>query len=275
VTTAIVVTYDSERWMRNCLTALADIPTIVVDNASRDDTVGLVRREFPNVTVIARPDNRGYAVAVNTGCRAAGTDDVIILNPDVVATSDSIATLEEYLGTHPTVGIAAPRLVYPDGAIQESARSFPSPLRMLVRRSFLRRTSFGQRILAGFLLTDAGLEPRAVDQVIGAAMLVRRSAIREVGPMDQRIFLYGEDVDWCYRMWAHGWEVHLVPEAQMTHHYERASRRSLDLRSSAVRHHWASLVKLYAIHPRLLLGRGPRGVLVPSRTREGAPTKGH
>ncbi len=89
-------------------------------------------------------------------------------------------------------------------------------------------------------------------------MLIRREAILEVGGMDERIFLYGEDLDWCYRMWQRGWEVHVVPEAVMEHVYERQSCRTLDLRSAATRHHWASVFKLFAIHLSLLIGRGPR-----------------
>jgi GT2 family glycosyltransferase len=76
--------------------------------------------------------------------------------------------------------------------------------------------------------------------------------------MDERIFLYGEDWDWCYRMWAGGWEVHIEPAAVVEHEYERQSRRTLDLRSPAVRHHWASALKLIAIHPGLLVGRMPK-----------------
>jgi GT2 family glycosyltransferase len=130
---------------------------------------------------------------------------------------------------------------------------------MLARRSPLGRTAVGRRILAAhFYLDDPPLSAGPVHNAIGAAMLVRRDAIREVGPMDERIFLYGEDLDWCYRMWQRGWEVHIVPEAVMEHVYERHSRRTLDLRSAAVRHHWASILKLFAIHPSLLIGRGPR-----------------
>ena len=121
MTTAIVVTYDSSRWMRACLTALRGTPTIVVDNASRDDTVALVRREFPEVRVIPRPDNRGYAVAVNEGCRAVPNEDVIILNPDLVAPPGSIAVLEAYLAANPRVGIAGPRLMFPDGTIHHTS----------------------------------------------------------------------------------------------------------------------------------------------------------
>lgn len=259
MTTAIVVTFHSANVIRDCLTALDGFPTVVVDNASRDGTVELVRAEFPQVRVIARERNGGFAVAVNDALRALPGEDVMLVNPDLEATPDAIAILEAHLTTHPEVGIAAPRLVYPDGRIQESARSFPSPLRVLARRSPLGRTAWGRRILAGYLLTeDVATAPQPVDFVIGAAMLVRRAAVREVGRMDERLFLYGEDVDWCYRMWAKGWQVQLVPGAVMVHRYERASRRGLDFRSAAVRHHWASLLKVYALHPRLLLGWGPR-----------------
>jgi N-acetylglucosaminyl-diphospho-decaprenol L-rhamnosyltransferase len=250
--TAIVVTYDSATWIRPCLAALAGIPTIVIDNASRDDSVAIVRSEFPAVRLIARSDNGGFAVAVNEGCRAAPDDDIVVK-------PGSIGLLQEYLTAHPKVGIVVPRLVYPDGTLQTSIRAWPSPLTMLARRSPLGRTTVGRRILARhFYLDDPARSAGPVDNAIGAAMLVRRGAIREVGPMDERIFLYGEDLDWCYRMWQHGWEVHIVPDAVMEHAYERQSRRTLDLRSAATRHHWASVFKLFAIHPSLLIGRGPR-----------------
>jgi len=259
VTTAIVVTYDSAAWIRACFAALADIPTIAIDNASRDNTVAIVRSQFPAVRVIARPDNGGFAVAVNEGCRTAPNDDVLLVNPDLVVRPGSVGLLQEYLAAHPRVGIAVPRLVYPDGTLQTSIRTWPSPLTMLARRSSFGRTAVGRRILARhFYLDDPPLSAGPVHNAIGAAMLVRRAAIRAVGPMDERIFLYGEDLDWCYRMWQRGWEVHVVPDAVMEHAYERQSRRTLDLRSAATRHHWASILKLFVIHPSLLIGRGPR-----------------
>jgi GT2 family glycosyltransferase len=259
VTTAVVVTFNSAAWIARCLGALGDRPTIVVDNASTDDTVAIVRDAHPAVRLIARSRNGGYAVAVNEGARAAARDDVLIVNPDVIATEAAIATLEAHLAANPAVGIAAPRLLYPDGSVQESARTFPSPLKLLARRSALGRTPWGRRLRASYLMTDdVATDPHPVDFVIGAAMLVRRAAIDAVGGMDERIFLYGEDVDWCYRMWERGWEVHLVPAAAMEHDYERSSRRTLDFRSASVRYHWVSMLKVYALHPRLLIGRGPR-----------------
>lgn len=259
MTAAIVVTYDSATWIRGCLSALGGMPAVVVDNASRDDTVAIVRAEFPGVRLIARERNGGFAVAVNEGCRAVPDDDVLLVNPDLLVRPGSVALLDAYLVSHPRVGLAVPRLVNPDGSLQPSIRTYPSPLAMLARRSPFGRTRLGRRILRHHLrLDDPPTTAGPIHTAIGAAMLVRREAIREVGGMDERIFLYGEDVDWCYRMWAAGWEVHAVPDAVMEHVYERRSRRTLDLRSAATRHHWASVFKLFAIHPSLLIGRGPR-----------------
>jgi len=261
MTIAVVVTYDSSRWIARCLEALGDFPTIVVDNASRDDTVAIVRGQFPAVRLVARTSNAGYAVAANEASALVPDDDVIVLNPDLIAGAGSIGLLETYLREHPPVGIAVPRLVYPDGSIQASVRTWPTPLTMFARRSAFGRTRPGRAILARHLLQ--GHEPAQAGPIawgLGAAMLVRREAIRAVGGMDERIFLYGEDVDWCYRMWQAGWEVHVVPESVMEHRYERQSKRTLDFRSAPTRHHWASVLKLFAIHPRLLIGRGPRHV---------------
>lgn len=259
MTTALVVTYNSSAWIRACLGPLAGIRTVVVDNASRDGTAAIVRSEFPAARLIARADNGGFAVAVNEGCREAPDDDILLVNPDLVVLPGSAALLHEYLAAHPNVGIVVPRLVYPDGSPQASVRTWPTPLTMLMRRSPLGRTAFGRRILRKHLRIDDPPEAAGpVHWALGAAMLVRREAIREVGGMDERIFLYGEDLDWCYRMWQHGWTVHVVPEAVMEHVYERQSHRTLDLRSAATRHHWASVFKLFAIHPSLLAGRGPK-----------------
>jgi GT2 family glycosyltransferase len=156
------------------------------------------------------------------------------------------------------VGIVAPTLRYPDGTLQESVRAFPNPLALLARRSPFGRTRPGRRLLERYVLgADALREARPVDWAIGAVMLVRRTAIRQVGGLDRRFFLYGEDVDWCLRMWQGGWEVHVEPAVSFVHAYERSSRRTLDLRSAATRHHWASLARLFAKHPGLLVGRGP------------------
>jgi hypothetical protein len=272
LTTAVVVTYRSEDWIRRCLTALAGMPTIVVDNASPDDTSRIVASEFPSVRLVRRDRNQGFAVAVNEAITIEQADDLLLVNPDVVVDAGSVTRLQEYLDANPRVGIAAPRLRYPDGRTQESARTFPNPLALLARRSPFGRTKKGRAVLERYILDDADLAwAGPIQWAIGAAMLVRRAAIRDVGGMAAWIFLYGEDLDWCIRMWKHGWEVHVVPDAVFEHDYTRLSRRSLDFRSAATRHHWASLVKLFARYPGLLVGRGPS--LAHRRTAGRRPTR--
>jgi N-acetylglucosaminyl-diphospho-decaprenol L-rhamnosyltransferase len=257
MTTAIVVTYNSADWIDRCLDSLDGTSTIVIDNASADDTVEVVRRHQA-VRVVVRSRNAGFAVAVNQAAALVPEEDILLMNPDAAAKPGSTARLEEYLAAHPSVGIVVPRLLNPDGSVQENVRTFPTPWTMLARRTVLGRTAIGRKIHDNHVL--AGRIPdraRPIQSAIGAVMLVRREAIRRVGPMDERIFLYGEDWDWCYRMWAANWEVHIEPAAVMDHEYLRQSRRTFDLRSPAARHHWASAIKLLAIHPGLVIGRMP------------------
>jgi N-acetylglucosaminyl-diphospho-decaprenol L-rhamnosyltransferase len=259
MTTAVVVTYNSAAWIGRCLDSLAGASTIVIDNASADDTVEIVRRH-PGVNVVVRSRNGGFAVAVNQASALVPDEDILLMNPDAIARPGSVALLEAYLAAHPSVGIVVPRLLNPDGSVQANVRTFPTPWTMLARRTVFGRTGLGRRIhenhvLAGRIPDSAG----PIQSAIGAVMLVRREAIRRVGSMDERIFLYGEDWDWCYRMWAANWEVHIEPAAVMDHEYLRQSRRTFDLRSAAVRHHWASAMKLLAIHPGLVIGRMPDG----------------
>lgn len=268
MTTAIVITYDSAAWIRRCLRSLAGVPTIVVDNASRDGSAGIVREEFPAVRLIRRERNGGFGVAVNEAAALVPDDDVLLFNPDAELRPGAVETLEAYLRDHPRVGIVVPRLLNPDGSVQANARTFPTPWTMLARRTPFGRTPIGRRILEEHLLSrHLPSVARPIQSAIGAVMLVRRAAIDEVGPMDERIFLYGEDWDWCYRMWAAGWEVHIEPAAIVEHKYERQSRRTLDLRSPAVRHHWASALKLIAIHPGLVVGRMPVAAREAARWR--------
>jgi hypothetical protein len=258
MTTAVVITYRSADWIRRCLTALEGIRTIVVDNASPDDTARIVATEFPNVRLVTRTQNDGFAVAVNEAIALIDRDDVLVLNPDVLVDRGAVERLQAYMDAHPNVGIAAPRLRYPDGRTQESARTFPNPLALLARRSPFGRTRAGRSFLHRYLLDDADLaEAGPIHWAIGAAILVRREAIRRVGGMAEWIFLYGEDLEWCIRMWKAGWQVHVVPDAVFVHQFTRLSRRSLDFRSAPTRHHWASLLKLFLRYPGLVIGRGP------------------
>jgi hypothetical protein len=246
----VIVTYNSRVPVERCLASLERHPargaveTIVVDNASADGTAEMVRGRFPGVRVAANDENRGYSRGVNEGIRLSTGRLILILNPDIVVGEGSIDRLAAFMADHPDAGIAGAKLVYPDGALQYSARSFYTVSALLYRRTVLGRLFPRAKPLRDHLLMDDPHDAsREVDWIIGACMLVRREALERVGEMDERFFLYFEDLDWCYRMKQHGWKVFYVPESVMIHTYERSSARSVFRKPFII--HLLSLLRYY------------------------------
>lgn len=230
----VIVTYNSGDTVMRCLGSVeahppaASFETIVIDNASADGTPDRVRDGFPRVRVVGNAVNRGYSKGVNQGMRAAGGRYILVLNPDVEVGEGAIDALVAFMDDHPRAGIAGAKLLWPDGRVQPSCRSFYTVRALLLRRTFLGRLFPRARALREHLMSDYDHETaRRVDWVIGGCMIVRREALDAVGPMDERFFLYFEDTDWCYRMQQHGWEVWYVPDSMMVHRWERSSARSV------------------------------------------------
>jgi N-acetylglucosaminyl-diphospho-decaprenol L-rhamnosyltransferase len=196
------------------------LDVVVVDNDSGDDTLDRLAREAPTVRLIANRENVGYARAVNQGLAATATEYALVLNPDCEVHAGALRALLDHLAAHPRTGMVAPRIVNPDGSLNYSVRSFPDPFTFLFNRySLLTRLFPRNRFTRRYLLTDWDhLTPRRVDWVSGAAMLVRRAAVAEVGGMDEAFFMFNEDVDWCRRMGQAGWSVDYEPAAVVTHH---------------------------------------------------------
>ncbi|HEU5309881.1 MAG TPA: glycosyltransferase family 2 protein, partial [Candidatus Eisenbacteria bacterium] len=193
------------------------------------------------VRVLDPKRNLGYARGVNAGIRAASEEDLLILNPDVAVEPGSIEALERAAHACPRAGILAPRLLNPDGTLQLSARRFYNWRTLLLRRAPLFGLDKKSRDVREHLMLDWDhADTRPVDWVLGAALYVRRGAVRDVGLMDERYFLYFEDVDWCQRMWRHGYEVVYCADATMRHEHARSSAQ-LDPRS--VRAHAAGLLR--------------------------------
>jgi len=261
------VTYNSAGAIDSCLKTLHGFEVLVVDNASTDDTVAIVRKHSW-VNVIISAANRGFAAGVNIGLQHFPGRDVLLLNPDVQTERSAIESLVRTLDECPGAGVVAPMLLYPDGGPQESARSFKSWSSVLARRTRWGQTKWGRRALDHHLISARCTEPTAVDWVIGAAMLVRADAVQEVGGMDERFFLYEEDLDWCARMWAGGWQVVYDPRVRMFHDYARESSISWDFRRRATRAHWRSLFRLAMKYPaQFFLSRPLRS---PPRSPSGA-----
>jgi hypothetical protein len=226
----IVVNFCERDFLRECLKGIREAnprlayEVIVVDSGSTDGSADMVRESFAGVQLIALPTNRGLAVANNTGLRAAGGRYILFLNPDINMVPDVIDELAHYLDDHPDVGVVAPKLLNPDGSVQVSCYSFPSMIVPVLRRSPLGRLPAARRVLRRYLMMDFDhLSTAPVEWLLGACLMVRRSALEDVGPMDERFFLYFEDVDWCRRFWAAGWKVIYLPTVSLVHYHQRMS----------------------------------------------------
>jgi GT2 family glycosyltransferase len=239
----IIVNYKSRIPLLDCVASLQvdaagyEHETVVVDNDPAGGTLEELARRFPKVRGIANAENVGFARAVNQGLAATTGTFVMIVNPDCFIERGSIAALIGYLRAHPRAGVVGPRMIGRDGKLQYSARSFPDHHTFLFNRySLLSRLFPRNRHTRRYLLTDWDhASVRAVDWLSGACLLVRRTAIDEVGPMDEAYFMFNEDVDWCRRMHQGGWGVVYVPEALM-HHDIGASRRRVSAKVIVERH---------------------------------------
>jgi GT2 family glycosyltransferase len=230
----VIVSYNTREFMRNCLASLDGDRSglvrevVVVDNCSTDGSVETIEVEFPSVKLIKNTSNLGYARAVNQGLKHSTGRYSLILNPDIEITEGAIEGLWSFMETNPRAGIAGAKLVNPDGSLQFSCRTFYTFSIVLLRRTFLGKLFPNSRRIRDHLMLDWDHDSdREVDWVLGACMMVRREAYEATGGMDERFFLYLEDVDWCFRMKKHGWGVYYVHSAVMKHHHRRESARLL------------------------------------------------
>jgi len=213
----VVVTYDALPWIERCLESVAGVETVVVDNGSTDDTVAVVRDRFPTVRVV-EAENRGLSAGWNRGIAETTADHVVVLNADAWLVEDALARLVDAARRHPGAALVAPRLLNTDGSLQRSVRGFPTAWRLATEFLYLRKLAPRSRALNAFY--GAGFDhasEREVDWVMGACMLVRRAAFDEVGPFDERYFLFSEEVDWMRRAADRGWSVVFTPDAHCVH----------------------------------------------------------
>jgi len=211
-----IVNTDSRELLLACLESLADVDVeiVVLDNASEDGSVAAVRKRFPEVRVIPQEFRAGFGANHNTVIRVTRSRYIYVLNEDTTATDWGFDRLIAYLDAHPRVAAVGPRLVYPDGRRQDSAWRFPTPLVSALGLATLGKLGVKQSL---------GDDPRPVDWVMGAAIVLRREALTEVGLFDEDFFLYSEEVDLQFRLRQAGWEVHYVPDVTVVHHESQFS----------------------------------------------------
>jgi GT2 family glycosyltransferase len=258
----VIVNYNGRGLLRQCLKSIyqnlhhtdRQYKVVVVDNNSSDDSVAMVREQFPAVRLIPLKQNSGYARGVNIGLRSIEARYYLILNMDTtIVQPHAIELMIDFMNTHSDVGLAGPKLVNPDGSTQVSCCRFPKFFYPVLRRTFLRSTIFARKIIRYYLMLDWNhQETMPVDWVIGTGMLVRHEALQQVGLMDERFFMYFEDVDWCRRFWANGWKICYLADIKIVHYYSRDSAKSMgmaSLLSRLTRIHIASWLKYFIKYP--------------------------
>jgi N-acetylglucosaminyl-diphospho-decaprenol L-rhamnosyltransferase len=214
---AVVVTYDALPWIEQCLESLHGVEIVVVDNGSSDGTVAFVGERFPDVRVI-EAENRGLGAGWNIGLRETSSSYALLLNADAWLVDGALDRLVDFAATRPRAAVVGPRLSNPDGTLQRSVRGFPTLWRLATEYFFLRKLAPGTAALNAFYAGGFDHdEVREVEVVMGACMLLRRSAVEEVGYCDEDYFLFSEETDWCFRFREAGWEVVFFPGAECVH----------------------------------------------------------
>ncbi|MBI3246142.1 MAG: glycosyltransferase family 2 protein [Deltaproteobacteria bacterium] len=248
----VILTWNSQDMVDACVSSLASglalspFEVIVVDNGSRDDTLAVVRSRHPEVRVLSNPSNRGVAPARNQGMRVACGEYVILLDDDTVVHAGAFDQLVAYMDAHADVGLCGPQLVDLDGSCQLSCRLFPTlPYKLLRRVPF----SFARALMRKVEMADWDhATVRDVDYVIGACQAIRRSALAQIGLLDERIFYGPEDVDVCLRLQQAGWRVVYHPDAVVEHHERRMTRSALSSFSFLGRQHLRGLLYYFWKH---------------------------
>jgi hypothetical protein len=219
----VVVSWNTRDLLRTCLQSAFEAAgqlggqaeIIVVDNASTDHSVDMVRQQFPTVRVIPNTSNAGFAAATNQGIRVSRGRRVLLLNPDTTTAPDVLRILTSFLDEHPEAGAVGPRLVGKDGEPQISCFPLPTHARELWRLfhldSFVAVARYPESLLGS-------AEPQQVESVQGACLLIRRTALEQTGLLDERYFIYTEEIDLCRRLLDCGWQIYWVPAAVVVHH---------------------------------------------------------
>jgi len=243
----IIVNFNTRDYLRRCLKSIYasqgdfTYQVCVVDNASADGSPEMLRAEFPQTQLIQSSTNGGFAYANNLGLRACGFADgaaagldsalpryVLLLNPDTVLPADALRLMLEFMEAHPQAGAVGPKLILEDGRLDLACRrSFPTPAVSFYRMVGLSSLFPNHRRFGQYNLTYLDPERTAeVDSVVGASMLVRCQAIQQAGLLDEAFFMYGEDLDWAYRMRQRGWKTYYYPAVTIRHVKRAASRHS-------------------------------------------------
>lgn len=277
----IIVSWNVGELLRSCLASIEAgrdklaLEVIVVDGGSADGSPEMVRAEFPWVRLVARPDNVGFPKGNNIGLEQASGRYILLLNPDTVILGNALQTMVAHLEANPAVGALGGQLLNPDGSVQSSRRRFPSLATAFFESTWLEPLA-PRRLLNHYYLLDRPDNALSqVDWVVGACLLVRHDIVAQIGGLDEGYFMYSEELDWCKRIKAAGWQIVYLPTAQIIHHYGKSSEqavtsRHINFQRAKLRYFWkyhgrpaATFLRLFLLLSYLLqiLIEGAKGLL--------------
>ncbi len=250
----VIVSFNTRELLAACLASvfasleahgpLAEV--WVVDNASADGSAAMVAERFPQVRLVANDHNPGFAAANNQALARCRGRYAMLLNPDTEVRGDALTTLVRFMDDTPAAGACGARLFHGDGRFQHSAFAFPTLAQIFLDFFPLNWRLTDSRLNGRYprRLYERG-QPFAVDHPLGAALLVRREAMDQVGLLDDGFFMYCEEIDWCLRIKRAGWGIYCVPRAEVVHHVAQSTRQFRDAMFVAL---WRSRYRLFDKH---------------------------
>ena len=232
--TIIIVNYNVKEFLEQSIISIKksckdiDYELFVVDNASSDGSVELIKRKFPGIKLIANTENKGFAAANNQAMRQAQGEYILLINPDTIVQEDTVPVVLNFFKDHPGCGMVGCKILNPDGSLQlPCRRSFPTPWVAFTKISGLSklfpRSKFFGRYNLTYLDPDETYE---VEAISGSFMFFRRQVIDRMGYLDESFFMYGEDLDWCFRIREAGWRIFYLPETKIVHFKGESSKKS-------------------------------------------------
>lgn len=254
----VVVSWNVREYLADCLRSVcADLirsevrgEIWVVDNASTDGTVSLLRDLFPQVHVIANEENRGFAAANNQGMSAASEYNpryYFLLNPDTIVRGGAIRELVKCLDERPQAGMAGARLVYGDGRFQHSGFYFPGLGQLMFDLLPMPARLYNSRLNGRYSrrMYSSHRDPFQIDHPLGATMMVRADVAESTAGFDESFHMYCEEIDWSWRVREAGWEIYVVPSAEIVHYGGESTRQ---VPATSIVDLWRSRAKLYRKH---------------------------
>jgi len=220
----IIVNWNTRDILSDCLKSVFDqtkdisFEVIVIDNASSDDSVKMVKSEFPQIILIENNENRGFAAANNQGIQIAKGRYILLLNSDTIVLDGAIQKNLVFADQHPDAAVVGCKVLNPDKSLQPTCFMYPSLLNLFLSSTYLYKFFPRSRFLGRERMTwwDRN-DIREVEVVTGCFMLVKKETIEKVGMMDESFFMYAEETDWCYRFKKAGWKLFFTPNAQIIH----------------------------------------------------------